>query len=329
MSDPVVIVDNSQQIVTTNAAADAVFRSNGQQLLGSSVESAFDMDMSLNISEAFRTTVTDGPREFDLQVSPITDWQSRPLGALLVFREITEQRLREQRLSVLNRVLRHNLRNELTVINNHAAILNEQFETGHGHIEQIHTAAERLTHVGEKAREVERSMDSGTEPVAADVVAIAESVVATHQSTTQQAAIQTDFPEQATVRCRHAGLIELTIDNLVENATEHTDVDEPRIAVSIEQTTASGGQVTVTVTDTSPGIPRHEIEFATSKTRAETPLKHSLSLGLWTINWCVRRLNGTISFETTASAGNRVVVTLPTDAVRKNSFSNDDSFRSY
>ena len=50
-----------------------------------------------------------GKRRYDPQVSPITDSRGTELGSVLSLRDVTRRELRQQRLAVLNRVLRHNL----------------------------------------------------------------------------------------------------------------------------------------------------------------------------------------------------------------------------
>ncbi len=45
--------------------------------------------------------------------------------------DISEQKQREQRLTVLNRVLRHNIRNDVTVIRGHLELLSDDRESEH------------------------------------------------------------------------------------------------------------------------------------------------------------------------------------------------------
>jgi len=48
-----------------------------------------------------------------------------------IVEDITDRKRREQRLEVLNRVLRHNLRNQIDVIRSHAEVLGEGVERRH------------------------------------------------------------------------------------------------------------------------------------------------------------------------------------------------------
>jgi len=50
----------------------------------------------------------------------LTDHQNRGLGHALVLRDETARKTREQRLTVFNQVLRHNLSNDLNIILAHA-----------------------------------------------------------------------------------------------------------------------------------------------------------------------------------------------------------------
>ncbi|WP_436936452.1 sensor histidine kinase [Halovenus marina] len=65
--------------------------------------------------------------------------------------------------------------------------------------------------------------------------------------------IGTDLPDTAPVVANQA--LRSVVDNLVENAAEHTGVDDPQIAVEIE---ADEETVWLFVRDNGPGIPDSE-----------------------------------------------------------------------
>ncbi|ERH10954.1 MAG: hypothetical protein J07HX64_02733 [halophilic archaeon J07HX64] len=125
------IVRESDDLVFVVSDEDSVVQVNETALsaLGLSRDDARQTGLSALLGHTTdtlrgRETVTletpDGTRRYDPQVSTLTGGDGQELGALVSLRDVTARQLREQRLSVLNRVLRHNLRNRAQVIRSHS-----------------------------------------------------------------------------------------------------------------------------------------------------------------------------------------------------------------
>jgi K+-sensing histidine kinase KdpD len=99
--------------------------------------------------------------------------------------------------------------------------------------------------------------------------------------------------------------IHLVFDNLIENAAEHNTAETPTVAVSVSRTESN---VTVTISDNGPGIPRHELAVLTNE--AETDLEHGSGLGLWIVNWVIDDSTVSVQYDTDTD-GTDVTVTLP------------------
>jgi signal transduction histidine kinase len=84
------------------------------------------------------------------------------------------------------------------------------------------------------------------------------------------------------------------MEELIRNAIEHTDADDPKIHVSIDSPKEAEG-ILVTVEDDGPGIPDKEIAVLSAD--EETPLEHSEGIGLWMVTWIVDAADGEITFE--------------------------------
>jgi signal transduction histidine kinase len=251
-----------------------------------------------------------------MTASPLADWQERELGHVLVFRDVTERTLREQRLAVLNRVLRHNLRNDLSVVNSRADLLAEGLTPPQStHAETIRETALDLIDLGEKARAVHRATQDDADPVEADLVDVVEGVVEEVREAYPAVRIETDLPDRLPVTCRHPRLAWVAAHNLVENAAEHNEAADPWARVSLATTDDGERRVAeLTVTDSCPPIPPQEYE--TLAAGEETALEHGSGIGLWAVDWCVRHLGGSVAFETT-DEGNRVVARIPTRTNRE------------
>jgi signal transduction histidine kinase len=312
MLDAVLIVDDQRRIVEVNPVAEYAFDIERDSVLGKPLEAQFD-DVTLpSPGETVELTVARGNRTFEMTASPLSDWQYRTVGHLLVFRDVTERTLREQRLSVLNRVLRHNLRNQLTVVKGQAEVLAEGLEDPERQLaEDIQKAATTLNGVGEKARAIEQVIGLQTSPVEIDAADIVETVLDEYDE--PGVTLQTDLPDELSLTSAHTGLLDLVVENLVENAIEHNDSDDPLVEVRLREVGDPDPRAVLVVADNGPVIPDAEREAIDAA--IETPLQHSSSLGLWTVSWCVQRLGGRLTFETSEYGGNRIEVSLPVENV--------------
>lgn len=313
LGNPVVVVDEAGRVVTLNDAAERV--------LGTGKRSAFTEALSdllagesvdLTAEEQRVVVRVDGrPRTFDVTPSPLTDGAGGLVGYTVVFYDLTEELRREQRLDVLNRVLRHNLRNDMGVVRAYAAAAAGEVTDVDGVdseevtrlLATVEEKADALLDLGEKARAVERVLSTEPRPETVDVGDLLSGVVDEVTEAYPTATLTLDCPDEVTVSADPASL-RGACRNLVENAAEHGG-EEPTVAVRVE---TDGASVEVSVEDDGPGIPEHEL--ATLDAGEETPLQHGSGLGLWSANWLADRAGATLSFET-GDGGTLATLTVP------------------
>lgn len=226
-------------------------------------------------------------------------------------RELADTREQTKRLnrqlSVLNRVLRHDIRNSANVIRGHADLLAEGTERSTEAAATVREQATELVELGERARDVERVMRSeGHEREAVDVVAAVEAQL--ERVREEYPAVDARGPDVEECRAHAHPRIESAIGNVVENAVEHNDRETPRVEVSVSRT--EDDRVEVRIADDGPGIP--ESEVAVLERGYETPLEHASGLGLWLVNWLVTASGGDVRFEENDPRGS--VVRLRLDA---------------
>ena len=217
-------------------------------------------------------------------------------AVLINARDITERKRREQRLTVFNRLLRHNFRNRLDVIKGHAERLADH--TGSDHAETVLTAADRLAALGSRARRIDRLMARDIDPSTIDVGTIITEVLETLD--TGRVVVETELPDDATVRT-DAETLRTTLVSPLENAVKYAD-STVRISVT---STATGCRIVIS--DDGPGIPATELDSLAAGT--ETDLQHGRGLGLWQLKWGVDALNGDLAFE--KASGTTVRIELP------------------
>ncbi|VTT87095.1 diguanylate cyclase/phosphodiesterase (GGDEF & EAL domains) with PAS/PAC sensor(s) [Halorubrum sp. DM2] len=208
-------------------------------------------------------------------------------------------------LTVLNRVLRHNIRNAMTVVRGRARFIRQQAEAsqragadgaGDGladHAVVVEENAERLLGVSEHARHIDAVIgpDDDVEEVATtvDLVGVAEGAI--ERLGAEHPAAEFVAPAAVACRVRAHPLTEVAVSELIENAVVHGG-DAPRVAVSVRR---DGDGATLRVDDDGPGIPPETVEAI--QRGYETSMRHADGLGLWLVRWVVDRSVADLGFD--------------------------------
>ncbi|MGB9986783.1 sensor histidine kinase [Salarchaeum japonicum] len=166
-----------------------------------------------------------------------------------------EARLRDQheRLELLARTFRHDLLNDVNVINARATVLEEHVDADAQ--EYLDTLTERTDDMEERIETMRSLMKAvegehrDLEPVA--LAPVVKDAVDDARDTYPSAAFELDTPLPA-VDVLGDDLLPDVFQNLLSNAVEHNDTATPRIRVSGER---DGDTVVVTVADNGPGVP--------------------------------------------------------------------------
>jgi len=200
--------------------------------------------------------------------------------------DITERKRHEQRLEVFNRVLRHNLRNQLDVIRSHAEALADR--TDDDHADTILATTDSLARTGNRAREIDRLMSRETREETVDLAAVLRETVSTTEHPAEGVDVTVDAPDTATL-VTDGAILETVLESALENAVTYADSS---VTVAVE---GSPRGWTVTVADDGPGIPTEEV--GSLDAGSETDLRHGRGLGLWQLKWGVEKLTGELSFD--------------------------------
>lgn len=208
-------------------------------------------------------------------------------------------------LTFVNSLIRHDLRNDLSVIHGHAELLETQ---------QPATAADRdrdsPTVIAEKAdealtrikttRAIAETLVGDPDLESIDLAAVTAELAARFE-TTQDVTVQTDLPDDALVAANPG--IRSVVDNILENAIEHNDANDRRVAVAIKR---DADTIELTVTDNGPGVPEAQ-KKALQSARTTEPNGGGLTL----IQTLVEAYDGTIRVADNEPCGSRFIVRLP------------------
>jgi signal transduction histidine kinase len=304
--------------------------------------------------------VREGNYEYSLSLGAGEEWVqiSDGFNDLSMGLKRREERLREreQRLEVLYRVLRHNLRNEMSIVQNYAGIINDMSgeEPIRDAAQTILDAGEDLVGLSEKARQIENALqEASTEPTTLDAAGVVREIADDMREEYPDVDLRASIPETAWVSAIPS--LQLAIENVCENACKHNDADDPVVEVSVDANGADGveqgaeaagveadggtatgadgdaapgddtedapGEVTIEVSDNGPGIPEQDRNVL--KEGRETALEHGSGLGLWLVYWVVDKSGGVLGFDENEPRGS--IVTVELDAAAPPEAPGDDS----
>lgn len=267
-------------------------------------------DGEINYRRVRRETAT-GLREFLYRGIPYED-ETTATDGFAVYTDLTEIIRNERRIQVMNRILRHNLRNKANVIAGNTTRLLEELDEQTGEYTRVAATMERAAHELETlARETADLHtilhDPEVEEGGIDCVPLIERLVREFDRDAPAASVTADLPASMGVHANsHLGL---ALGSLLDNALTHNPAAAPRVLVRVRKADADGW-VDISVEDNGPEIPADERAVVTGDAEI-TPVRHGRGLGLWLVKWTTELFGGELSFGTSELGGNSVRLRLP------------------
>ncbi|SDF82298.1 PAS domain S-box-containing protein [Halorubrum xinjiangense] len=352
LRDPIVALALDRRVVRLNPAAETVLGVDAETARDRPLADFLDLPVGVDdgspdqpnaaesgpdedASSGSRETVEidagagTGRRTYAVSVSRLTDPNGTHVGYTVVLSDVTERERRRQQLEVLNRILRHNLRNDAGVVHGYGEILHDRLEDPE--LVQMADAVERragaLAALGEKAGTVETLL-ADNDAVATDVRDLIGSVVADARERDDAATVELDVEGGSdadadwVTRVRPDAL-QAVVENTVENAVDHHDGEGTEredggtwVRTSLRRESGAEGETlgddarfVLTVEDDGPGIPDHEVEAVESG--RETALEHGSGLGMWVVAWGAAAVGADVEYADREPRGTRVTVSVP------------------
>ena len=300
--DGVIVIDRSGTIREFNAVAGEMLEGIGRGRRADAIIPAAFSDGAGGLS----VTVDGESKQYRCDRQPFHDDRGQVIGELLYLRDVSAVVRREQRISVLNRVLRHNIRNELMVQLGHLELLRDETADRDSHIETISESIHRVQDFADQARLIDRTLREPAPVTDIEIDPVIEEAIAS---------ITGDYPDRSlewvgnapgiTVQTIDRELLAWVISELIENAIVHGPDDDGAITIDV---TVGEETVEIAVIDNGAGVPESEIDAIQST--VETALDHGSGVGLWLARWTAQRSDGSLEFEE-RSERNAVCLTLP------------------
>lgn len=219
-------------------------------------------------------------------------------------RQAEALRHERERLDFLNNLLRHNVLNKVNVIQGNATFAAEEAEGElAAYFETIQDQSDDVVEVIENVRVLVNATTSETALQAVDCSrALRKEVASLEQS--DEVTVTADIPDGVTVVGDE--LLRYVFENLLTNAVQHNDADDPHVAVTVER---EGDTVVVTIADNGSGIPDDE-----RGTLFEPVMQGDHGVGLYLVETLVTSYGGSVAAgDSDELGGAELVVRLQTD----------------
>ena len=325
-SAPMLLVDpDSGAIRNANDAAAEFYGYTTGELAGMTVDDLNklppeDLEQDRKEAEAgdhnhfvFEHELADGEvRTVEVHSSPIELEDDSLLFSIVV--DVTDRadyqdRLETQRdnLEVLNKVLRHDIRNDLQLVLAYAEMLADDADDEHAdYVSHIRESADHAVELTKTARDIADVMltDADSDhpiPLRSTLEAELDEV----RSSFPGAAVTVDgsIPD---IAVHGNDMLDSVFRNLLKNAVQHNDKPVPEVTV---RTDIDGGTVTVAIADNGPGVPdgHKDVIFGKGETGLESD---GTGMGLHLVETLVDAVDGEVRVSDNDPQGAVFTVTL-------------------
>lgn len=216
----------------------------------------------------------------ELEIVPIADTDGVITHYLGLQKDVTERRERQEQLDVMDRVLRHNVRNRMNVIEGYAQRASPDVA------EPIRDATSELLDISNRVREFRELTSDGARLESIDLAERLTGVVEGLRASYPAATLRASLPETAVVESHP--LLCSSIGEVIEAAIQDTEEADIELAISRD-----GETVTIQISDHGGTLPADSL--STLERGSESPLEHTRGIGLWLLRWVVFHTKGDFS----------------------------------
>jgi len=198
-------------------------------------------------------------------------------------RNVTDQHFLNQRREVINRVLRHNLRNDMGAIIGYVQLADEQCDLEkESPLAKIKQNAQNLLSLSESIQDINNRLDDSNYRFRrVNLRTTIESAVETYHADYPEVRFTVNVGDHVIVG---SSLVGDAIEEVIENAIKHGGKSTEDLTISITTNENSDtDEIELMIADNGEGIPAGEVEAISEMT--ESQLKHTSSVGLWLVKW--------------------------------------------
>ena len=177
LHDPVFVIGTEGYVLDLNRCAADIFEVDRRTAVGEAADAVVPRYDELRDQHGdvgpLSIVGRNGRRPYEVTVRDVTDDHGRSIGRLAVFHDVGEYLVQQQRLNVLNRVFRHDIRTETNLIRGYADRL-ATVPSDERALSVVKESATRIYELSERTRAASDQFDPVSEP--APPISVAELV---------------------------------------------------------------------------------------------------------------------------------------------------------
>lgn len=220
-------------------------------------------------------------------------------------RNIEHQR---EELQVLHRVLRHNLRNDVNVIQGYTELIRDRISEDkvEEKCEKILNIAGQMTHYTDQAKRINRVTELSAATRTEDLSSLISEILDENPSLSDGVDVEISLPNAAEVEVNPR--FKEALREVMDNAVAHNDSGSPALLIDVNPGDAGQDYVSIRILDNGPGIPDSQI--APVKQGGEEQMLHLNGMGLWLVEWTVDSSGGRVEYLS-REEGTEVLIEVP------------------
>lgn len=235
-------------------------------------------------------------------------WVGMGMGSFHVSDRIERDRAEglADQVTFFLRLLRHDIRNEATMVQGYAELL-ESEEGPREELRYVRGGALRILELTNLARAFTRAQGQESALFAVPVVPTVEEAVERCRARYPRARIQLEASVDEELAVKADDLVSSVVENLVNNAVVHNPGPEPAVRVALAR---DGELVRVRVADNGSGVPA-SVREDLFRQGAKGPESEGMGLGLYLVRVLAEQYGGEVRLEETGPGGSTFVLELP------------------
>jgi len=222
--------------------------------------------------------------------------------------DITTEKRREQELEALNRIVRHDIRNDMSVILGWAETLEDRIDGDDEPLRHILNAGRHVVELTEVARDyVETIVNDGdidAKPVSLSKALGEELSLRREAYPAADISLVGELPDVDVMANEMLGSV---FRNLLNNAVQHNDKETPVVEVDCE---VHEEDTVVRIADNGPGVPDEQKEQIFEKEQKGIG-SSGTGMGLYLVRTLVEGYGGDVQIEDSEPTGSVFTVRLP------------------
>lgn len=310
-------IDSSKRLIFANENFRQFYALDSDRVRGTQIDSIVEKSTAEKIEPAIQQALDGESVVFELEteantgerrrfvravLSPLWDDDGAVTGVVGSVHDLSEVRQREQQLQVLDRVLRHNIKNTMNIVKGSAELIEQQTTDPEvvNTAETVSEHSQKLIDMAGKIRQVTKVLSQSRTAESTDLTRSAEYAVSNTQAEFPEADITLETSNEPVSVPN--GTIETAVEELIENAVIHSDRDQPSVSIRVW---SDNDASYLEVSDSGPGIPDEERDIRTGKETIQ-PVLHGSGLGLWLVKAIVEQAGGVLQFNDNEPRGTTV-----------------------